>query len=60
MRTFEIFQFGLYVKENRIIEKIFVEKQGHIGKPYSVIFNVSWLLIYDNVIDVSYNVIHVF
>ena len=59
IRTLETFQFRLYVKENRIIENNFVEKQGHIRKPYSVIFNVFWLLIYDNVIDVSYNEIHV-
>ena len=51
IRTLETFQFRLYVKENRIIENNFVEKQGHIRKSYSVIFNMF-------LIDVSYNEIH--
>ena len=39
IRTLETFQFRLYVKENRIIKNNFVEKQGDVRKPYSVIFN---------------------
>ena len=46
-----------YMEKNRITEKIFVENQGHIRKPYSVIFSVFWLLHVSK--DASYNEIHV-